>query len=80
MGGQVVGAEQVGVRRVAEASRIVGEDVLACGQVHDERRRLMRWAVSRAERTEGSCSPMLAGGVPMEIVQMILGHASPEVT
>jgi integrase len=28
----------------------------------------------------GACSLMLAGGVPIEIVQMILGHASPEVT
>jgi integrase len=28
----------------------------------------------------GACSLMLAGGVPIEIVQMILGHASPDVT
>lgn len=28
----------------------------------------------------GACSLMLAGGVPIEVVQMILGHASPEVT
>jgi integrase len=28
----------------------------------------------------GACSLMLAGGVPIEIVQMILGHSSPEVT
>ena len=28
----------------------------------------------------GACSLMLAGGVPIEIVQLILGHASPEVT
>ena len=28
----------------------------------------------------GACSLMLAGGVPIEIVQMILGHASPVVT
>ena len=27
-----------------------------------------------------ACSLMLAGGVPLDIVQMILGHASPEVT
>jgi integrase len=28
----------------------------------------------------GACSLMLAGGVPIEIVQMILGHSSPEIT
>ncbi|MBL7260650.1 tyrosine-type recombinase/integrase [Paractinoplanes lichenicola] len=28
----------------------------------------------------GACSLMLAGGVPIEIVQMILGHSTPEVT
>jgi integrase len=28
----------------------------------------------------GACSLMLAGGVPIEIVQLILGHSSPEVT
>jgi integrase len=28
----------------------------------------------------GACSLLLAGGVPIEVVQMILGHASPEVT
>ena len=28
----------------------------------------------------GACSLMLAGGVPIEVVQMILGHASPDVT
>jgi integrase len=28
----------------------------------------------------GACSLLLAGGVPIEIVQMILGHSSPEVT
>jgi integrase len=28
----------------------------------------------------GACSLMLAGGVPIEVVQMILGHSSPEVT
>jgi len=27
-----------------------------------------------------ACSLMLAGGVPIEVVQMILGHASPDVT
>jgi integrase len=28
----------------------------------------------------GACSLLLAGGVPIEVVQMILGHASPDVT
>lgn len=28
----------------------------------------------------GACSLLLAGGVPIEIVQMILGHSSPDVT
>lgn len=28
----------------------------------------------------GACSLLFAGGVPIEIVQMILGHSSPEVT
>ncbi|WP_353961968.1 tyrosine-type recombinase/integrase [Micromonospora peucetia] len=28
----------------------------------------------------GACSLMLAGGVPIEVVQMIFGHAGPEVT
>ena len=28
----------------------------------------------------GACSMLLAGGVPIEVVQMILGHASPEIT
>ncbi len=28
----------------------------------------------------GACSLMLAGGVPLPVVQMILGHASPAVT
>jgi integrase len=28
----------------------------------------------------GVCSLMLAGGVPIEIVQLILGHSSPEIT
>jgi integrase len=28
----------------------------------------------------GACSLLLAGGVPIEVVQMILGHTSPEIT
>ncbi|GAA3962839.1 tyrosine-type recombinase/integrase [Actinoplanes auranticolor] len=44
--------------------------VTACGlpmvRLHDTR--------------HGACSLMLAGGVPIEIVQLILGHSSPEVT
>ena len=49
----------------------VGEmHVAACGlpgvRLHDTR--------------HGACSLMLAGGVPIEIVQLILGHSSPTVT
>ena len=44
--------------------------VAACGlpvvRLHDTR--------------HGACSLMLAGGVPIEIVQMILGHSTPEIT
>jgi integrase len=46
------------------------EHVKSCGlpiiRLHDTR--------------HGACSLMLAGGVPIEVVQMILGHASPDVT
>jgi integrase len=28
----------------------------------------------------GACSLLLAGGVPIEVVQKILGHSSPEIT
>ncbi len=28
----------------------------------------------------GACSLLLAGGVPIEVVQMILGHSTPAVT
>jgi len=44
--------------------------VAACGlpviRLHDTR--------------HGACSLLLAGGVPIEIVQMILGHSTPEIT
>ena len=44
--------------------------VAACGlpiiRLHDTR--------------HGACSLLLAGGVPIEVVQLILGHASPDVT
>ncbi|WP_426561395.1 tyrosine-type recombinase/integrase [Angustibacter sp. McL0619] len=44
--------------------------VIACGlptvRLHDTR--------------HGACSLMLAGGVPIEVVQMIMGHSSPAVT
>jgi integrase len=44
--------------------------VTACGlpvvRLHDTR--------------HGACSLMLAGGVPIEIVQMILGHSTPAIT
>ncbi len=50
----------------AEFSRLVR----ACGlppiRLHDLR--------------HGACSLLLAGGVPLEVVQMILGHAAPSVT
>jgi integrase len=32
------------------------------------------------ETPHGECSLLLAGGVPIGVVQMILGHASPELT
>ena len=38
-------------------------------------------AVVRLHDTRhGACSLLLAGGVPIEIVQIILGHSSPAVT
>jgi integrase len=44
--------------------------VAACGlpvvRLHDTR--------------HGACSLLLAGGVPIDVVQMVLGHSSPEVT
>ena len=46
------------------------QHVTACGlpmvRLHDTR--------------HGACSLMLAGGVPIEVVQLILGHSTPEVT
>ena len=37
-------------------------------------------AIRLHDTRHGACSLMLAGGVPIEVVQMILGHAGPEVT
>ena len=37
-------------------------------------------AIRLHDMRHGACSLLLAGGVPMEVVQMILGHASPEIT
>ena len=37
-------------------------------------------AIRLHDMRHGACSLLLAGGVPLEVVQMILGHASPEVT
>jgi len=37
-------------------------------------------AIRLHDMRHGACSLLLAGGVPIEIVQMILGHASPEIT
>jgi integrase len=53
-------------RVTAEFERHVRECDLPIIRLHDTR--------------HGACSLMLAGGVPIEVVQMILGHASPDVT
>ncbi len=37
-------------------------------------------AIRLHDMRHGACSLLLAGGVPIEIVQMIMGHASPEIT
>ena len=37
-------------------------------------------AIRLHDTRHGACSLLLAGGVPIEVVQMILGHASPDVT
>jgi integrase len=37
-------------------------------------------AVRLHDTRHGACSLLLAGGVPIEVVQMILGHSSPSVT
>ena len=37
-------------------------------------------AIRLHDTRHGACSLLLAGGVPIEIVQMILGHSSPVVT
>jgi integrase len=37
-------------------------------------------AIRLHDMRHGACSLLLAGGVPLEVVQMILGHASSEVT
>jgi integrase len=50
----------------AEFSRLVTESGLPLIRLHDLR--------------HGTCSLLLAGGVPLEFVQMILGHAAPTVT
>lgn len=44
--------------------------VAACGLPH----------IRLHDTRHGACSLMLAGGVPIELVQMILGHSSPVVT
>lgn len=36
--------------------------------------------VTLHDMRHGACSILLAGGVPVDVVQMILGHSSPEVT
>ena len=36
--------------------------------------------ISLHDLRHGACSLMLSGGVPVEVVQMILGHSSPAVT
>ena len=56
--------------RPGAVTRAFENHVTACGlpvvRLHDTR--------------HGACSLMLAGGVPIELVQMILGHSSPVVT
>lgn len=37
-------------------------------------------AIRLHDMRHGACSLLLAGGVPIELVQLILGHASPEIT
>ena len=37
-------------------------------------------AVRLHDTRHGACSLLLAGGVPIEVVQMILGHSDPDVT
>ncbi|HEX8509073.1 MAG TPA: tyrosine-type recombinase/integrase [Propionibacteriaceae bacterium] len=37
-------------------------------------------AIRLHDMRHGACSLMLPGGVPIEVVQMILGHSSPAVT
>lgn len=36
--------------------------------------------ISLHDMRHGACSLMLTAGVPVEVVQMILGHSSPAVT
>jgi integrase len=56
--------------RPGSVTRAFDAHVAACGlpsiRLHDSR--------------HGACSLLLAGGVPIDVVQMILGHASPAVT
>lgn len=53
-----------------DVTRAFNALVRACGlpiiRLHDTR--------------HGACSLLLAGGVPIEVVQMVLGHTSPEIT
>jgi hypothetical protein len=37
-------------------------------------------AIRLHDTRHGACSLLLSGGVPLEVVQMILGHGSPETT
>ncbi len=56
--------------RPGRVTEVFEEHLRACGlpviRLHDTR--------------HGACSLLLAGGVPIEIVQMILGHSSPDLT
>jgi integrase len=56
--------------RPGEVTSAFTDHVAACGlpqiRLHDTR--------------HGACSLLIAGGVPIEVVQMILGHSSPAVT
>jgi len=54
----------------AQVSRKVDADTTECGLP----------AISLHDLRQRTCSLMLTGGVPVEVLQMILGHSSPAVT
>jgi len=71
-------AQRVARRRAADGTPLRPGGVTAAFEVHV---RDCGLPVIRLHDTRhGACSLLLAGGIPIEIVQMILGHSSPEVT